>query len=87
MQCERIICDDQMKEAEQLINKYSPNKKWEKVFGIKLPLVRLWLKQGKLPNGEPCFIHLCRNKYNGELFLYSFTTQLKMEDILTTKVP
>lgn len=43
--------------------------------------------QGKLPNGEPCFIHLCRNKYNGELFLYSFTTQLQCEDILTTKVP
>lgn len=61
-QCERIICDDQMKEAEQLINKYSPNKKWEKVFGIKLPLVRLWLKQGKLTRILDCVKACLRNQ-------------------------
>ena len=78
-----------MKESEYLGWKEVDlhNSKKSPKYRFKLDKDVFLYYQGKLPNGEPCYIHVCRNKYNGNIYLYTITTLLNTDNISIGKVP
>ena len=78
-----------MKDAEYLgwMEVDLHNSKKSPKYRFKLDKDIFLYYRSTLPNGEPCYFHLCRNKFNGDIYLYSLTTMLNMDSVKNSKVP